>query len=64
VALERRTQRSQPRAGDGTAMKARSKTRDRGAALLMATATDRALEVEDEKARIGFAWENRTETQN
>ena len=61
MALERRTQRSQPRAGDGTARRSRSKARDRGAALLMATATDRARGRRREEARIGFTRENRTE---
>ena len=61
MALERRTQRSQPRAGAGTARKTMSKTRDRDAALLMATATDRARGRRREEARIGFTRENRTE---
>jgi hypothetical protein len=50
VALDRRTQRSQPRAVDGTARKTRRReTRDKDAALLMMVAID-------DRARS--RWEN------
>jgi hypothetical protein len=43
VALDRRTQRSQPSAGDGAAEKTRSRrTRGRHAASLVTTAMDRS----------------------
>lgn len=53
--MDRRTQRSQPRAGDGTARKTRSKTMGTDAALLMMAAMDRARG--RRRLELAFTWE-------